>query len=213
MNAQYQPRARAAMTPTGGGRFPPPLGSTNVRRGFTPRSASRTKAVYGQQVRLKLTPKQQLEIIHRLETGDFQKGVGLNQFYEEFSTGTTTNKITCKQNLFASFASVDPIACSTRNYGSGMAGSMESLISVGSSVISSNATTVEGMDVTSVETGMTTKHLLMEEDYETLPDYIKAFDRLLSTRENYCKQLEEMAEARCAVNFAKLLPQEKIGSW
>lgn len=214
MSLPFQPRSRAAGTPTTGGRFPPPSALSSApraRRGFTPRSAAKTKVVGGGiTVKPKLTAQQQLDIIQRLETGNFQKGVGLSQFYQEYSNGAA--KLPCKQNLFASFASEDPIACSTRNYGNGICGSMESLISVGTSIISSS-TAVEGIDVTSLEVPVPTGQIPETEEYHSLPDYIKLLDKILLERENYCRRLEELADIRCAAKFEELLPQEKMGAF
>ncbi len=216
MSLPFQPRSRAAGTPTTGGRFPPPSALSSApraRRGFTPRSAAKTKVVCGaSNVKPKLTAQQQLDIIHRLEAGNFQKGVGLSQFYEEYSNNGAA-KLPCKQNLFSSFASEDhPIACSTRNYGNGMYGSMESLISIGTSIISSS-TAVEGIDVTSLEVPVPTGQIPDTEEYNSLPDYIKLLDKILLERESYCRRLEELADIRCATKFEELLPQEKMGTF
>ncbi|CAL8123571.1 unnamed protein product [Orchesella dallaii] len=206
------PRSRTDSTPKGGKfQLPAPVSGRNTggRRGVTPRSACKvnpgnSSATLAASNRKPLTAEQKLDILNRLETGNYKKGAGIGQFYEEIRAQQQSSKPTCRQNLYSTFAMVDPIATSTKNYGDGMVGSVESLSMTSSIISSATSNTADGtsLGVASVEG--------REGDSYVLPEYVKAFDKFASTKECYIRSLEVLAELQVKVQFAKLIPQRKI---
>lgn len=217
-----RPMSRGALTPVGNGNNvrPPPSDAVRiVRRGLTPRSASKSRganAGTSYLIKPKLTVKQQLEIMRRLETGNFKADEGLAQFYEQVGASEApvsgaVAKMTCKQNLFSSFASVDPIACSTRNYGNSVLGSMESLISAGGSSVLSG-TGIENITCIEAPNPATRKNFVEDETDAILPEYLKTFHKLMSAKDAYKKSLIKLAENYCDTQLASLLPEAKMGT-
>lgn len=220
------PRPKTGQTPTNNGKFrapAAPVSGPRPRRGITPRSG-RTKTPGGGVVtsqtnrKPKLTAEQQLEIIRRLDTGNFKKDGGLSQFYEEFSKKDQNppRKLPCAQNLYSTFAigNVDPLASSTRIYGSGRAGSMESLLSMSSvSTTHSNTTTVIGngeSEATMIEARGKNEPMFHGEENSSY--YLETFDKLFKEMNTYFKNLEELALLRCKTKFAEFLPQDKMST-
>lgn len=209
-------------TPNGGGRFKPPAAPRS--RGVTPRSASRKGAGEGVGGGLgvsnkpKFTAEQQLEIIKRLESGNYKKQVGMSQFYDEFhgqqngSGGgrVDPSKFLCKQNLLASFGSGSMERNPLRSIWK--VGSMESL---NGSVVSSST----ARSGTTSATGTTVLELPVPHGFgrgggasDKLP-YAKLFDKLTATWYQFAQALGQLGDAECKVQFGRLVAPDKMGKY
>lgn len=129
----------------------------------------------------KLTASDLLSIWDRLMIGDYQKNVGINQFYQEKVIRDQTNP-PCKQNLQHAFSKTE-----SPNHAAGATGDESS----------SSEFLIAEVQRTNLE-------------FSRLPYYLKDLTNLIVVLENSLKGLEVLATTNIQMDFAKRFPQEKI---